>query len=85
MRQAKLNTSVAASAALEGDVLRAVSCTCIVYSQESLIVNIKPPQRHIVVYGADSERWPSVVTALKRGLVADGPVTLVLERRVEST
>ena len=40
------------------------------------------PERAIVVYGADGQRWPQIATALKRGLVADGEVTLVLERRI---
>lgn len=34
-------------------------------------------------YGADGQRWPAVVTALQKGLRADGPVTLVLERALE--
>ena len=35
-----------------------------------------------VVYGADGQGWSGVATALKRGKVADGEVTLVLERLV---
>ena len=78
MRQAKLSPAAAASAALEGDVLRAVTCTNIVWAGGDV------PQRSIVVYGADGQTWPAVVAALKKGLVADGPVTLVLERRLQA-
>ncbi len=35
-----------------------------------------------VVYGADGETWPAVMGALRKGDVSDGPVTLVLERRM---
>ncbi len=30
------------------------------------------------------QSWPQVIAALQKGLVADGPVTLVLERRLSS-
>lgn len=79
MRRAKVNPSLAASAALEGDVLRACTATCIVYPTRELF-GLKPPKRAVVVYGADGQRWPQIITALKKGLFADGPVTLVLER-----
>ena len=36
-----------------------------------------------VVYGADGERWPKVITALRKGDVADGDVHLVFERQLE--
>ena len=36
-----------------------------------------------VVYGADGERWPKVVAALRKGDIADGEVHLVLERQLE--
>lgn len=32
------------------------------------------------VYGADGQKWPQVMTALKRGYKSDGEVTLVMER-----
>lgn len=83
MRQAKLNASAAAAAALEGDVLRACTCTNIVYPPQALAFGMQPPTRSIVVYGADGQTWPQVVAALKKGLVSDGTVTLVLERRLQ--
>ena len=35
-----------------------------------------------VVYGADQQSWGSIRGALRKGGAKDGPVTLVLERRV---
>lgn len=35
-----------------------------------------------VVYGADKQSWAKIRGALRKGEVKDGPVTLVLERRV---
>ncbi|KAI8469786.1 MAG: hypothetical protein J3K34DRAFT_274826 [Monoraphidium minutum] len=80
---ARLSKEAAAQAVMEGDVLRAVTCTCAVYPTNSLI-GLKAPERHIVVYGAGEKcKWGAVRTALRRGEVRDGPVTLVLERRLE--
>lgn len=45
-------------------------------------IPLQPPKRSIVLYGADGQAWPAVVGALKKGLLEDGPVTLVLERRL---
>lgn len=39
-----------------GDVLRACSCTTFVFPTNSLF-GAKPPQRHIVCYGADQQKW----------------------------
>ena len=36
-----------------------------------------------VVYGADGERWPKVMAALRKGDFADGDVHLVLERQLD--
>lgn len=72
-----------ATAALPGDVLRAVTCTNLVYPAKSLLFGIQPPQRHIVLFGADGQRWEKVSKALKLGLAEDGPVSLILERRCE--
>jgi hypothetical protein len=33
-----------------------------------------------VLFGCDEQPWNKLVSALRAGLVADGPVTLVLER-----
>jgi hypothetical protein len=35
-----------------------------------------------VVYGADKQAWGNIRSALRKGEPKDGPVTLVLERRV---
>jgi hypothetical protein len=81
-RRAALDRGQAAAAAAPGDVLRAITATTLQYPTQSLF-GAKPPQRCVVLYGADGKRWPEVATALKRGLVADGEVTMVLERKVE--
>jgi hypothetical protein len=82
-KRASLNpTSLASTAPKVGDILRACTATNIVYRTGALILGAQTPERAIVVYGADNEKWPAVATALKRGLVADGEVTLVLERKL---
>jgi hypothetical protein len=81
---AKFDRSKRVDAALPGDVLRAVTCTNLVWPAKSLVFGMKPPQRHIVLFGADNQKWEKVANALKQGLVADGPVTLVLERDLEA-
>jgi hypothetical protein len=43
-----------------------------------------PPERHIVLYGADNQSWASVSGALRKGEAKDGEVTLILERRVST-
>jgi hypothetical protein len=35
-----------------------------------------------VVYGADKQTWANIRSALRKGEPKDGPVTLILERRV---
>ena len=64
-----------------GDVLRACTATNFVYPIESLF-GASPPVRTLVVYGADNQRWPKVISALRKGLVSDGAVHLVFERVV---
>jgi hypothetical protein len=81
-KRASLDLSLASTAPKEGDILRACTATNIVYRTGALLLGAQTPERAIVVYGADNEKWPAVATALKRGLVADGEVTLVLERKV---
>jgi hypothetical protein len=51
--------SAAAAAPLEGDVLRAVTCTNMVYPTKALFGAV-PPERHIVLYGADKQKWAAV-------------------------
>eukprot|EP00892_Ulva_mutabilis_P011490 jgi/Ulvmu1/8713/UM047_0053.1 len=72
-----------ADAALRGDVVRAFTATNLVYPAKSLLFGMQPPQRQVVVFGADGQKWERVSAALKQGLKEDGPVTLVLERVVE--
>jgi len=55
---AKLNQSWR-SVAQVGDVLRACTCTNLVYATRSLL-GVKAPVRTIVVYGADNQKWPKV-------------------------
>ena len=81
---AKLDRAQRAQAALAGDVLRACTCTTLVYPTKSLVFGLKAPTRCVVLYGADRERWEKVATALKCGLAEDGPVTLVLERQLDA-
>jgi hypothetical protein len=69
-------------APLPGDVLRGCTATTIAWPTKSLVFGAAPPQRYIVLYGADDQEWVSVAAALKSGRVADGPVTLVLERQL---
>ena len=71
-----------AEAALPGDVVRAFTATNLVYPTKSLLFGMQPPQRQIVVFGADGQKWERLSGALKQGLVEDGPVTFVLERAV---
>ncbi|GBF97990.1 hypothetical protein Rsub_10664 [Raphidocelis subcapitata] len=77
---ARLAAGGGAQAVMEGDVVRAVTCTTPVWPAKALIGAVAP-ERHIIVYGADKTRWSGLRGALKRGAVRDGPVTLVLERR----
>ena len=45
-----------------------------------LLGDLKGTKRTVVLFGADGQPWEKTFTALTTGLVADGPVTLVLER-----
>lgn len=81
-KKARLDKTREESVPLEGDVLRAVTCTTLMYETASLF-GAASPVRTIGLYSADDQKWPDVVTALKRGAVADGPVTVVLERPVD--
>jgi len=71
-----------------GDILRAVTCTNIVYRAGALLFGAQKPGREIVVFGADDAGRegnpplpvPKVFGALKMGLVEDGEVQVVLER-----
>lgn len=68
-----------------GDVLRAFTCTVVVYKAAALAFGAQRPERTIAMYGADGQPWPRVADALRRGVKADGDVTLVLERYENKT
>ena len=82
-RRAALDPGLASTVPQVGDVLRGCTATNVVYPRGALLFGAQTPERAIVVYGAAGQRWPQVATALRRGLVADGDVTLVLERRID--
>ena len=77
-KRAMLDSSLELSSPQVGDVLRAMTTTVVTYKEGALIA--QGPEREIVVFGADGQKFRDVRAAMKRGLVADGPVTLVLER-----
>ena len=77
-KRAKLDSSLRDSAPMVGDVLRGLTTTVVIYKEGALIA--QGPEREIVVFGADGQKWQDVKAAMKRGLRADGDVTLVLER-----
>ncbi|CAL8462452.1 g1985 [Coccomyxa elongata] len=79
---AKLNRVLEDSSVLVGDVLRGFTCTNFVYRTQALF-GAQAPQRTIVLYGADKQKWPQVMGALRKGDKSDGNVTLVVERRLE--
>ena len=48
------------------------------------VLDVHAQVRTRVVYGADGERWPKVMAALRKGDIADGDVHLIFERQLES-
>lgn len=54
-KRAALNPALAATAAQEGDVLRACTATNIVYQPAALAFGAQKPKRAIVVFGADGQ------------------------------
>ncbi len=54
---AKLNRVLEDSSVMAGDVLRGFTCTNFVYQTQALF-GAKAPQRTIVLYGADKQKWP---------------------------
>ena len=64
-----------------GDVLRGCTATTFVYKNAYAQGFGEAPRRTLTMYGADGEEFANCINALRRGLVADGEVTLVLERR----
>ena len=80
-QRASLDPSLEYSAPKEGDVLRAITCTNIVYQTGALLFGAQKPQRSIILFGADGQKWASISAALRKGLYEDGNVTVVLERQ----
>lgn len=66
---AKLNQSWR-SVAQVGDVLRACTCTNLVYATRSLL-GVQAPVRTIVVFGADNQKWPKVRLSIMTILFAN--------------
>ena len=56
---AKLNRVLEDSSVLVGDVLRGFTCTNFVYRTQALF-GAQAPQRTLVLYGADKQKWPQV-------------------------
>lgn len=76
--KAKLDPTARASAPQVGDILRGLTTTVVTWGEGALIA--QTPQREIVVFGCDNQKFSDVSVAMKRGLKSDGAVTLVLER-----
>ena len=67
--------------ARRGDVLRAFTATQVVYrTTAALTGDLSGTKRVRTLFGADEVPWGEVSAALANGRVADGPITLVLER-----
>eukprot|EP00850_Spirogloea_muscicola_P026704 SM009607S24928 [mRNA] locus=s9607:1:523:- [translate_table: standard] len=60
-----------------GDVLRATTSVCVAVD----FFGIRQPQRIWYLYKTDGCRWEETMRALQASFVADGDLTLVLERR----
>jgi len=76
--KAKLDPGARALAPAVGDVLRGLTTTVVTWGEGALIA--QTPQREIVVFGCDNQKFSDVSVAMRRGLVSDGKVTLILER-----
>lgn len=61
-----------------GDILRATTTVGVIVD----FLGIQRPQRVIDVYKVDGRPWHLIMRALNASFVADGDVTLVLERRL---
>jgi hypothetical protein len=67
-----------------GDVLRAFTATQVVYKTTAALTgDLSGTKRVRTLFGADDVPWGEVSAALANGRVADGPITLVLERDVD--
>lgn len=76
---------VGADCARRGDVLRAFTATQVSFTTTgALIGDLSGTKRVRTLYGCDGESWERATAALTNGRVADGPVTLVLERLADA-
>lgn len=76
---------VGAQTPKKGDVVRAFTTTTLSYGPRAqLLGDLSGTKRAVVLFGADDQPWGKTIGALKNGLVADGPVTLILERERDS-
>ncbi|GHP08677.1 hypothetical protein PPROV_000741400 [Pycnococcus provasolii] len=70
-----------------GDVLRAMTATVVSVPRTAgaqLLGNLDGTTRVVILYGADNQPVDKTLQALRQGKVADGPMTLILERPDES-
>ena len=68
----------------EGDILRAFTATQVVYKTTAALTgDLSGTKRVRTLYGADDKDWKDVSAALANGRVADGPVTIVVERDLD--
>ena len=68
----------------EGDILRAFTATQVVYKTPAALTgDLSGTKRVRTLYGADDKDWKDVSAALANGRVADGPVTIVVERDLD--
>ena len=80
-----LNETAGARAPERGDVVRAFTTTTLSYGPRAqLLGDLSGTKRAVVLFGADDQPWGKTIGALKSGLVADGPVTLILERDLDA-
>jgi len=68
----------------KGDILRAFTATQVVYKTTAALTgDLSGTKRVRTLYGADDKDWRDVSAALANGRVADGPVTIVVERDLD--
>jgi hypothetical protein len=68
----------------KGDILRAFTATQVVYKTTAALTgDLSGTKRVRTLYGADDKDWKDVSAALASGRVADGPVTIVVERDLD--
>lgn len=77
---AQANSPIINGGVMPGDILRATTTAGVVVD----FFGIRPPQRVMDLYIADGRPWNFVMRALTASFVADGDLTLVLERRAST-